>query len=150
VVGHDEDLMSALDTADTVIVPSPTVIGQAVGRGYQTDSWHVVPNGLRHEEPLSPPLPTQIEVRRVQGPIRVLARLGVEKVSQRLLASAPRTGRRVDIALGTAPFASSVGAQQRLLTECQRLSERHPDVHIGGGLPWDQVPAWLERAGVVI
>lgn len=150
VVGHDEDLVLALDTADAVIVPSPTVIGQAVGRGYQTDSWHVVPNGLRYEEPLSPPLPTQIEVRRVQGPIRVLARLGVEKGVQRLLASVPRTGRRVDIALGAAPFASSDGAQQRLLADCRRLGERHPDVHIGGGLPWDQVPAWLERAGVVI
>jgi iron(II)-dependent oxidoreductase len=36
VVGHDEDLHPALDRADLILAPSPTVLGHAVSRGYDT------------------------------------------------------------------------------------------------------------------
>ncbi|GAA0979294.1 glycosyltransferase family 4 protein [Nocardiopsis tropica] len=149
VVGHDEDLAPALAAADAVIAPSPTVLRQATERGYRTGDWKVVPNSLHWESP-SALSPARVEERRTRGPVRVLARLGPEKGVDRLLAAPAPRGHRIDIALAPAPFASSGGAQQRLLDTCRCLADRQPQVRVVGGVPWERVPVWLGQAGVVV
>jgi iron(II)-dependent oxidoreductase len=149
VVGHDEDLHPALDRADLVLAPSPTVLDQAAGRGYDTRGWQVVPNALLHEH--TPPPPSRREALRRGGPIRVLARLGPEKNVQALLAAGRLVDRPIQVITAEAGFEVTEGAQAEELDWCRHLAA-HLKLGIihGDGLAWDDVQPWLAEAAVVI
>ncbi|WP_045875813.1 glycosyltransferase family 4 protein [Pseudofrankia sp. DC12] len=152
VVGDPQDLRPALDSADTVISPSATVLHEANAQGYRTDSWRVVPNPLLIDPDDVPrPDAAEREQLRRRGPVRVAARLGREKGVLELLAarpSGPRT-RPVEVTLARAGFEEHPGGQTTLLAACQTAATAagatlHPP------LRWAQVPAWLARAAVTI
>jgi hypothetical protein len=149
VLGHDIDMMAALARAEVVTAPSPTVLRQASGRGYDTSGWRVVPNALLVDEP-APPL-TRRRWLREHGPMRVLARLGPEKGVEELLAAAAGSqfARGVEFALHAAGFEAGPGSQRHLLDACRVLAERS-GASILPGLPWHQVPAWLAGSAVAI
>lgn len=149
VVGHDQDLRPALDRADLVIAPSQTVLDQAHQRGYDVGGWQVVPNALLHNH--TPPTGSRRNALRKHGPIRVLARLGPEKNVRSLLDAGRLVERTIEVVVGEAGFETSPDGQATELARC-RYSAAHlklGTIH-GGGLDWDQVPAWLARAAVVI
>jgi iron(II)-dependent oxidoreductase len=148
VVGHDQDLRPAIERADVVIAPSPTVLDQARQRGYHVSGWQVVPNALLHDH--APPADTRREALRKGGPIRVLARLGPEKNVRGLLDAGRQVERTIEVAVGEAGFEVSTGGQAAELDLC-RYSAAHLNLGtVRGGLAWDQVPAWLAQAAVVI
>lgn len=149
VVGHDQDLQPALDRADLVIAPSPTVLDQAHDRGYDTDRWQIVPNALLHDH--APPADSRREALRRHGPIRILARLGPEKNIRALLDAGRLIDRTIEVIVGEAGFEITAGGQAAELDRC-RYSAAHltlGTIH-SGGLTWDQVPSWLAQAAVVI
>jgi len=149
VVGHDHDLQPALKRADLVIAPSQTVLDQAHQRGYDNTGWQVVPNALLHDH--EPPPDSRREALRRHGPIRVLARLGPEKNVRALLDAGRLVERTVEVVVGEAGFEVTTGGQAAELDRC-RYSAAHlkrGTIH-GSGLDWDQVPAWLAQAAVVI
>lgn len=148
VIGHREDLLPALNLADTVVAPSATALDQAQTMGYDTRSWAVVPNALLfdpgpHNEPVR-------ERLRLQGAFRVLGRPAAEKGVRQLLAGIPPGIERfVDVVVGAAPFEAAAGLQASDIEQCRagigarvRLSTRPRT--------WEQVPAWLGGAAVVI
>ncbi|GAA4729866.1 glycosyltransferase family 4 protein [Phytohabitans rumicis] len=149
VVGHDTDLRAALTLEPAaVIVPSATVLTEATGRGYDSTTWKIVPNTLLTEPE---PQPQRVRDHLYQyGPIRVLARLGPEKGVAALLAPRNQLDRPIEVALAKAPFEVTIGSQDDLLHNCQRLAVDTPGVTIQPGLNWDDVLAWLGGASVVI
>ncbi|WP_329243011.1 glycosyltransferase family 4 protein [Actinoallomurus sp. NBC_01490] len=148
VLGHTEDLLPALGTADRVVAPSPTVIHEAAARGIETEHWQVVPNALLYDQP--PPTPEQAERRRQGGPLRVLARPAENKGVPDLLQALPAgLDRHVDVILAPAPFDAGPGVQQQVIARCQQY--RRPNVSLSTRpLAWSQVPSWLAEAAVVI
>jgi glycosyltransferase involved in cell wall biosynthesis len=149
VVGHDADLHAALTRQPAaVIAPSCTVLAEAAARAYDTGVWKIVPNAL-----LTAPNP-QPQHHRDQlfryGPVRVLARLGPEKGVATLLQPRTAFDRPIEVALANAPFELTAGSQEHLLRQCQALAAKTPGVTIRSGLTWDEVPAWLGEASLVI
>jgi glycosyltransferase involved in cell wall biosynthesis len=149
VVGHDVDLQAALARKPAaVIVPSSTVLVRASARGYDTAAWKVVANTLLTEPE---PQPQRIRERvYARGPVRVLARLGPEKGVAALLEPRVNSDRPVEIALAEAPFQLDDDSQQRLRRQCRMMAADSPQVTIRAGLTWDEVPAWLGEASLVI
>lgn len=149
IVGHDHDLQPALKRAELVIAPSQTVLEQAHQRGYDNTGWQVVPNGLLHDH--EPPGDSRREALRRHGPIRVLARLGPEKNVRGLLDAGRLIDRTVEVVVGEAGFEVTRRGQAAELDRC-RYSAAH--LTLGtieeGSLGWEQVPAWLAQAAVVI
>jgi glycosyltransferase involved in cell wall biosynthesis len=149
VLGHDEDVRPALDRVDLVVVPSPTVLDQAVGRGYDTRAWHTVPNALLRKG--ARPSESRREALRSGGPVRVLARLGPEKNVRGLLDAGRLVERPIQVITAGAGFEVADGAQAKELDWC-----RHSVAHLrlgtihGDGLAWDEVQEWLAGAAVVI
>jgi glycosyltransferase involved in cell wall biosynthesis len=149
VVGHDIDMVAALNRAEVVIAPSAVVLQRASSLGYDTTSWQVVPNALLVDG--RPPRTIRRRRLRDQGPIRVLARLGPEKGVEELLAAAldSHPTHQVEVALGAAGFEAAPGNQQRLLDTCRDLAARIRAT-ILPGLPWSEVPTWLAGSAVVM
>jgi glycosyltransferase involved in cell wall biosynthesis len=108
----------------------------------------VVPNALLYDQP--PPAPEQIERRRRQGPLRVLARPALNKGVPDLLHALPDDlPRRVDVILAPAPFDAAPGAQADVIARCERY--RRSTVRLSvRPLVWSRVPSWLAEAAVVI
>ena len=149
VVGHDTDLRAALAAQPAVVIaPSDTVTAQARRRGYHTATWKIVPNTLL-TEPEPQPQHTRDDLRH-SGPVRVLARLGPEKGVAALLAPHSLADRPIEVALADAPFELTHGSQRNLRQRCQTIIAGKPGVSIRTGLDWDQVPAWLGHASLVI
>lgn len=148
-VGRDEDLHPALDRADLVLAPSPTVLGHAAACGYDTRGWQVVPNALLHEH--TPPPQSRREALRLGGPIRVLAGLGAEKNVRALLDAGRHVERPVQVITAEAGFKAADGAQAEELDWCRHLAA-HLKLGVihGGGLAWEDVLPWLAGAAVVI
>ncbi|MGW5054791.1 glycosyltransferase family 4 protein [Actinokineospora sp. NPDC004072] len=149
VVGHDQDLVPALERADVVFTPSTTVLGQAHDRSYDSTCWRVVPNALLVDH--GAPDARQREALRQGGPVRVLARLGPEKNVRALLDAGRLVDRGIEVVLAQAGFEHAAGAQAAEYRRCA-----HSAAHLlmgsirDGGLPWDQVQSWLADAAVVI
>ncbi|MEV0675860.1 glycosyltransferase family 4 protein [Actinosynnema sp. NPDC050436] len=149
VVGHDQDLVPALERADVVVAPSATVLGHAHDRSYDGTCWRIVSNALLDEH--SAPDARRREVLRQGGPVRVLARLGPEKNVRALLDAGRLVDRGIEVVLAEAGFEHAAGAQA---TEYRRCP--HSAAHLlmcsihHGGLPWDQVQPWLADAAVVV
>jgi iron(II)-dependent oxidoreductase len=149
VVGYDDDLRPALKRADLVMAPSPTVLGQAAGRGYDTRDWKIVPNALLHEH--TRPAESRRDALRRGGPIRVLARLGPEKNVRALLDAGRLVERPIQVITAEAGFEVTDGSQAKELDWC-----RHSAAHLtlgtihGNGLAWKDVQQWLAGAAVVI
>ncbi|GAB3673707.1 glycosyltransferase family 4 protein [Saccharopolyspora tripterygii] len=149
VIGHDEDLAVALASVEHVIAPSSTVLDQARERGYDTDGWWVIPNGLLHEHPC--PDETARETLRRRGPIRVLGRLGAEKNIAALVNEARSLERPAEVVVADAGFETAPGAQGDEWSRCKHAAAHSPWVYLrSGGISWAQVPAWLAEAAVVI
>ncbi|MEU3622504.1 glycosyltransferase [Amycolatopsis coloradensis] len=148
VVGHDQDLEPALDRADLVIAPSPTVLDQAHDRGYNTGDWHLVPNGLLHDP--APPPDSRREALRRHGPIRILARLGPEKNVRALLDAGRLVCRTIEVIVGEAGFEATVGGQAAELDQCRYSAAHLTLATVHSGVDWDRVPSWLAQAAVVI
>jgi glycosyltransferase involved in cell wall biosynthesis len=149
VLGHTEDLSSALATADLVMAPSPTVVREAATRGIRTDGWDVVPNALLHDR--MPLARTERERLRREGPLRVLARPAANKGVPDLLEALPSgLDRHVEVVLAPAPFdVVGPGAQQEVIARCEHRSG--PKVRLSTRpLSWNRVPSWLTEAAVVI
>lgn len=148
VVGHREDMTTALERAEIVVAPSPVVLKQATTSGYDTSAWRVVPNALLDD---APPAGTDRRWLREHGPIRILARLGPEKGVEELLDAlvGVRLLHRVEVAVQPAGFESSAGSQVRLLDACRLLAQR-TGAALLPGLPWHQVPTWLAGSAAVI
>jgi hypothetical protein len=140
VVGHDEDLHPALDRADLVLAPSPTVLGHAASCGYDTRDWQIVPNALLHEH--SPPPQSRREALRRGGPIRALAGLGAEKNVRALLAAGRHVERPIQVITAEAGFEVVDGAQAEELDWCRHLAA-HLKLGVihGDGLAWGGRPA---------
>jgi len=149
VVGHDEDLVPALERADAVIAPSAAVLGQAHDRGYDSACWRVVSNALLDDR--DAPDDSKREALRRQGPVRVLARLGPEKNVQALLRAGGHVHRDVDVVLAEAGFEQTAGAQADEYRKCVQaaVSLRACNIH-NEPLPWSDVQAWLADAAMVI
>ncbi|AXB46111.1 MULTISPECIES: glycosyltransferase family 4 protein [Pseudonocardiaceae] len=149
VVGHDQDLVPALERTDLVIVPSTTVLGHAHDRDYDSTCWQIVPNALLGNH--SAPDASQREALRRSGPVRVLARLGPEKNVRALLDAGRLVDRGVEVVLAEAGFEHAAGAQA---AEYRRCAHSAAYLFRGSvrddGLPWDQVQPWLANAAVVI
>lgn len=142
VVGHDVDLQPALVPADQVIAPSTAVTGAAADRGYAMDAWTVVPNARGD---------TDVRGPRIDGPLRVLARLGPEKGVWELLAAGRERRHPAEVVLAAAPFEESDEAQVELLRRCHAIVRDDPTMRISGqGVSWARVPDWLAGASVVI
>lgn len=149
VIGHDEDLAVALASVEHVIAPSSTVLGQAQERGYDTDGWSVVPNGVLHDYPC--PDDAAREALRRRAPIRVLGRLGPEKNIPALVNEARLLERPAEVVVADAGFETAPGAQGGEWSRCRHAAAHSPWVHLrSGGISWAQVPAWLAEAAVVI
>jgi glycosyltransferase involved in cell wall biosynthesis len=150
VVGHDADLRTALATAHRVVAPSASVLSEARGRGYRASTWQVVPNPLLVDPGTTLPAQEQREQLRLDGPVRAVARLGVEKGVTGLLAAAPlMPGRQTEVVLSTAGFESAPGSQAILLSYCQELAAASGTVLLPA-LPWLQVPEFLAGAALTI
>lgn len=150
VLGHRNDLTSALRRTELVITPSTAVPHQAAQHGYDTTGWQVLPNPLLTDT--RPPSQLRRSWLREHGPIRIIARTGPEKAVAELLTAADPTtlgGRRVDVALSPAGFETTPGSQQQVLATCRELAGRCGAV-LWPGLPWHQVPDWLASAAAVI
>ncbi|WP_257900985.1 glycosyltransferase family 4 protein [Saccharothrix obliqua] len=149
VVGHDQDLVPALQRAELVVAPSTTVLGQAHARGYDSTCWRTVPNALLDEH--NAPDTRQREALRQGGPVRVLARLGPEKNVRALLDAGRLVDRGIEVVLAEAGFEHTAGAQAAEYRHCA-----HSAAHLlmgsvrDDGLPWNQVQPWLANAAVVI
>jgi glycosyltransferase involved in cell wall biosynthesis len=149
VVGHDIDLTNALTrNPKLVIAPSRTVLDQGAARGLDTTRWKVVPNALLNEAPVQPE--QDRDRLRHHGPVRILARLGPEKGVTELIDAHIHPGRPVEIALADAAFEDTAGSQHALLQQCRLLASGKPEVTVTSVLAWDDVPAWLGAAAVVI
>ncbi|CRK55209.1 Predicted glycogen synthase, ADP-glucose transglucosylase, Actinobacterial type [Alloactinosynnema sp. L-07] len=149
VVGHDQDLVPALERADVVVAPSTTVLGQAHDRSYDSTCWRIVPNALLDEH--NAPDAHQREALRRGGPVRVLARLGPEKNVRALLDAGRLVDRGIEVVLAEAGFEHAAGAQAAEYRRCAHSAAHLPIGSIRhGGLPWDQVQPWLADAAVVI
>jgi glycosyltransferase involved in cell wall biosynthesis len=149
VVGHDQDLVPAVERADVVVAPSTTVLGQAHDRSYDSTCWRIVPNALLDEH--NAPDACQREALRRGGQVRVLARLGPEKNVRALLDAGRLVDRGIEVVLAGAGFEHAAGAQAAEYRSCA-----HSATHLlmgsirDGGLPWNQVQPWLADAAVVI
>jgi glycosyltransferase involved in cell wall biosynthesis len=125
----------ALDRADEVVVCSPA-LAQSRGRGRPVT---VIPNGVdvehfRRPRPRPadlPPAPTAVYVGTLHE-----SRLDVELVAE-LAAEIP--GLQIGL---VGPDSLDVGSHDVLL--------RHPNVHLLGPRPYDDVPAYLQHADVVV
>ncbi|NKQ55595.1 glycosyltransferase family 4 protein [Amycolatopsis sp. K13G38] len=149
VIGHDEDLAVALASVEHVVAPSSTVLGQAQDRGYDTDGWSVVPNGVLHDHPY--PDEAARESLRRRAPIRVLGRLGPEKNIPGLVNEARLLKRPAEVVVADAGFETAPGAQGSEWSRCACAAAHSPWVHLrSGGISWARVPAWLAEAAVVI
>ena len=150
VVGHDDDLRTALAAAHQVTVPSESVLSEAHLRGYQADTWQVVPNPLLIDPGGTPPGREQREQLRLHGPVRAVARLGAEKGVTGLLAAAPLApGRPTEVVRAGAGFEAAPGSQAALLTECQALAQASGTVLLPA-LAWREVPEFLAGAAVTV
>lgn len=150
VVGHDDDLRTALAAAHQVTVPSESVLSEARLRGYRADTWQVVPNPLLIDPGGSPPGREQREQLRLHGPVRAVARLGAEKGATGLLAAAPLApGRPTEVVLAGAGFEATPGSQDALLAECRALAQASGAVLLPG-LAWREVPEFLAGAAVTV
>lgn len=149
VVGHDQDLVPALERADLVIAPSSVVLDQAHDRGYDPSCWKVVRNALLHDA--HPADEHAREELRRTAPVRVLARLGPEKNVHALLEAGRLVERPVEVVLAEAGFEHEPGGQA---AEYQRCAHAAAHLPLGGirtgGLPWHRVQPWLAGAAVVI
>ena len=149
VVGHDDDLRTALSAAHQVTAPSESVLSEARLRGYRVDTWQVVPNPLLID-PGMPPGREQREQLRLHGPVRVVARLGAEKGVTGLLAAAPLApGRPTEVVLAGAGFEAASGSQDALLAECRALAQASGAVRLPA-LAWREVPQFLAGAAVTV
>lgn len=149
VIGHDEDLVPALASVEHVLAPSTVVLDQARRKGYDTDGWSVVPNGLLHDHQ-RPDGPMREALRR-QAPIRVLGRLGPEKNIPALLTEARMPECPAEVVVADAGFETTSGAQDAEWSRCTQAAAHSPWVHLrAGGLSWASVPAWLAEAALVI
>lgn len=135
---------------DVIIAPSTFIITQQIKRNQPADHWKVVPNCLL--EPLHA-VPSDAERRRLrrEGPIRVVARLGVEKGVLPLIEySTNDLGRPLEIVLAEAGFEASTGSQRLLKSACKQASVNRSWVRILEPLRWLEVPAFLAQASVTI
>ncbi|MFI8281123.1 glycosyltransferase family 4 protein [Streptomyces sp. NPDC085929] len=151
VMPHAEDMHPAMALADTVIIPSEFVRSEARRAGWAASSWHVLPNALLRV--IDPPPASERLALRENGPIRVLARLGIEKGVLPLLTAAAALpfGRALHVQLATAAFESADGSQEKLLGQCRTLADKADHITLSTGtLPWDEVPDWLSEAALVI
>lgn len=150
VVGHDDDLRTALAAAQQVTVPSESVLIEARDRGYRADTWQVVPNPLLIDPGGSPHGREQREQLRLHGPVRAVARLGAEKGVTGLLAAAPLAlGRPTEVVLAGAGFEAAPGSQDALLAECRALAQASGAILLPG-LAWREVPGFLAGAAVTV
>lgn len=125
----------ALEKADEVVVCSPAL---AKSRG-ATRPVSLVPNGVDvehfrrpHPRPVDlPPAPTAVYVGSLHD-----ARLDVELVAE-LAEALPQLGV---VLVGP----DSLGG------DSHRLLSRHPNIHLLGARPYEDVPAYLQHAEVVI
>lgn len=150
VVGHDDDLRTALAAAQQVTAPSESVLSEARLRGYRADTWQVVPNPLLIDPSGTPPGREQREQLRLHGPVRAVARLGAEKGVTGLLAAAPLApGRPTEVVLAGAGFEAAPGSQDALLAECRALAQASGTVLLPA-LAWREVPGFLAGAVVTV
>jgi len=150
VLGPNHALLEAALShgPDIVVVPSSHVLEQARKLGKQVDRWRVVPNAL-----LEAPRPATAEDRRglrVNGPFRMIARLGAEKGILELIADACTLSRPLEIVLAEAAFEASSGSQSMLKAQCLQASRKNPLVKILPALPWRSVPEFLKGASITI
>jgi glycosyltransferase involved in cell wall biosynthesis len=150
VVGHDDDLRTALAAAHQVTLPSESVLTEARDRGYRADTWQVVPNPLLIDPGGTPPGREHREQLRLHGPVRAVARLGAEKGVAGLLAAAPLVpGRPTEVVLAGAGFEAAPGSQAALLAECRALAQASGTVLLPA-LAWREVPEFLAGAAVTV
>jgi glycosyltransferase involved in cell wall biosynthesis len=151
VVGHVEDIRPALgQRPDAVIAPSRTVLAEAARAGYDTDRWRVVPNALMVADPVLPDHAARDRLR-VEGPVRVMARLGPEKgVLDLLQATPPRWRRRTQVAVASAGFEAGPGSQDDLMDRCRACASHLGWLEVRPGLLWCDVPAFMAGAAVVV
>jgi glycosyltransferase involved in cell wall biosynthesis len=150
VVGHAEDMRTALrHRPDAVIAPSRTVLAEAARAGYYTDTWRVVSNALLVTDHFVPDAAARYRLR-VEGPVRVMARLGPEKGVLDLLAAAPPRFRRTQVAVASAGFEADPGSQDDLMDRCRACASHLGWLEIRPGLPWCDVPAFMAGAAVVV
>lgn len=148
VVGDGPELPAALArNPHAVTAPSGTVLQQAAARGHDITRWQVVANGLLNP----PPEVDGREALRVQGPVRLLARLGPEKGVAECLDALPAGFERpVQVALAAAGFEVDRGSQRRVFVDCRRIAAGRPAIDLCSALAWSRVDRFLAGASVVV
>lgn len=152
VLGENRTLLDiALSNhPDVIIAPSTFVVNQQIQRKLPAGHWKVVPNSLL--EPL-PSAPSDAERRRLrrEGPMRVVARLGVEKGVLPLIESSTNDPRHpLEIVLAEAGFEASTRSQRLLKSACEQTVVSKPWVKLLEPLRWLEVPAFLAQASMTI
>lgn len=137
---------------DVVLVPSETVIEQAMDCGLSSERWRVVPNALllTGSSIAAPPGDVR-EILRRAGPIRVLARFAPDKGVVPLLQQVPAWWQRpIEAALAEASFEYYPGMHADLWRSYQASAGKSPAVRIVPPRRWVQVRSFLSEAAVVI
>ena len=152
VLGEDNQLLK--DTLESfhggIITPSQFVIDEASKKGYRVNNWNVVPNGLLHPGQQTPSA-IQRSTLHLQSPVRVVARLGIEKGILPLIQAAPSDFlRSTEIILAGAGFEPCIGSQERLRDACQSAAATKPWLRILNKIGWADVPKFLAGASVTI
>ncbi|MGH3718018.1 MAG: glycosyltransferase family 4 protein [Pseudonocardiaceae bacterium] len=137
---------------DVILVPSETVIEQAVERGFAAGRWRVVPNALLLAgSPVTAPPRDAREVLRREGPVRVLARFAPDKGVVPLLEQIPVGWQRpIEMALAEAGFEYYPGMYADLWRAYRATAGASPAVRILPPRRWAQVHPFLAEAAVVI
>lgn len=140
----------ALAATDVVCPASDYLMDQGASAGWDTSTWHVVPNALLMFPPVAPARERQR--LRSEGPIRIVSRLDPEKALAELLEALPEGWRRpIELVLAEADFEFWPGMQEEIMRACRQAAARRPDVvTLRPALPWRQVPSYLGGAAATI
>ncbi|MGQ0774655.1 MAG: glycosyltransferase family 4 protein [Pseudonocardiales bacterium] len=153
LTGCESQIGAALrQCPDVVLVPSETVVEQAVDCGLSCERWRVVPNALLLTgSPVAEPPRDVREILRREGPVRVLARFAPDKGVVPLLQQIPAWWQRpIEAALAEASFEYYPGMHAELWRSYRATADDSPVVRIVPPQRWVQVRPFLAEAAVVI